>query len=65
MTSQVDKVFVYVGQALEAEMLHGQLSARVARAVMILLQSANVDPAPLLQQHFSPEAQEIIRRHFS
>ncbi|KAK6953396.1 hypothetical protein Daesc_005700 [Daldinia eschscholtzii] len=65
VTTQVDKVFVYVGQALEAEMLHGQLGARVARAIQILLQSANVDPTPLLQQHFSPEGQQIIRRHFS
>ncbi|KAI1100067.1 ARM repeat-containing protein [Jackrogersella minutella] len=65
VTSQVDKVFVYVGQALEAEMLHGQLGARVARAIQILLQSANVDPTPLLQQHFTPEGQIIIRRYFS
>lgn len=65
VTSQVDKVFVYVGQALETEMLHGQLGARVARAIQILLQSANVDPTPLLQQHFSPEGQAMIRRHFS
>ena len=65
MTSQVDKVFVYVGQALGADMLHGQLASRVARAVQILLQAANVDPLPLLQQHFTPQAQEIIRQHFS
>ncbi|KAI0165060.1 ARM repeat-containing protein [Hypoxylon sp. FL1284] len=65
VTGQVDKVFVYVAQALEAEMLHGQLSARVTRAVQMLLQSANVDPTPLLQQHFTPEGQEIIKRHFS
>lgn len=58
-------MFVYVGQALEAEMLHGQLSARVARAIQILLQSAGVDPTPLMQQHFTPEGQQIIRRHFS
>lgn len=61
----MDKVFVYVGQALEAEMLHGQLSARVARAVRILLQSAGVDPTPLLQQHFTPEGQQAITRHFA
>ncbi|CAJ2508844.1 Uu.00g138700.m01.CDS01 [Anthostomella pinea] len=65
VTSQADKVFVYVGQALEAEMLHGQLGGRVARAIQILLQSAGVDPTPLLQQHFSPEGQQTIRRHFS
>ena len=65
MTSQVDKVFVYVGQALGADMLHRQLASRVARAVQILLQAANVDPLPLLQQHFTPQAQEIIRQHFS
>ena len=65
MTSQVDKVFVYVAQALEADMLHGQLANRVARAVQILLQAANVDPLPLLQQHFTPQGQELIRRHFS
>lgn len=65
MTSQVDKVFVYVGQTLEAEMLHGQLAARVASAVQGLLVAANVDPTPLLQQHFQPAGQEIIRRHFT
>ncbi|KAJ3579665.1 hypothetical protein NPX13_g898 [Xylaria arbuscula] len=65
VTSQVDKVFVYVGQTLEAEMLHGQLAARVARAVQGLLVAANVDPMPLLQQHFQPAGQEIIRRHFT
>ncbi|KAK5625482.1 hypothetical protein RRF57_001198 [Xylaria bambusicola] len=65
VTSQVDKVFVYVGQTLEAEMLHGQLAVRVARAVQNLLVAANVDPIPLLQQHFQPAGQEIIRRHFT
>ncbi|KAI0475178.1 ARM repeat-containing protein [Xylariaceae sp. FL0804] len=65
VTSQVDKVFVYVAQALEAEMLHGQLGARVARAIQMLLQSAGMDPTPLLQQHFTPEGQQLIRRHFS
>ena len=65
VTSQVDKVFVYVAQALETGMLHGQLASRVARAVQILLQAANVDPLPLLQQHFNPQGQEIIRQHYS
>ncbi|KAI2634576.1 armadillo-type protein [Xylaria nigripes] len=65
VTSQVDKVFVYVGQTLEAEMLHVQLSARLAAAVRALLVAANVDPRPLLRRHFSPAAQELIRRHFT
>ncbi|KAJ8131391.1 hypothetical protein O1611_g2236 [Lasiodiplodia mahajangana] len=65
VTGQVPKIFVYVGQALEAEMLHGQLAARVATAVRALLVAANVDPTPLLQQNFSPTAQELIRRHFT
>ncbi|OTA99321.1 hypothetical protein M426DRAFT_68063 [Hypoxylon sp. CI-4A] len=65
VTSQAGKVFVYVGQALEAEMLHGSVAERVVQAVQILLQSAGVDPTPLLQQHFSPEGQLIIRRYFS
>ncbi|RYC60014.1 hypothetical protein CHU98_g6192 [Xylaria longipes] len=65
VTSQIDKVFVYVGQTLETEMLHGQLAFRVATAVRSLLVAASVDPTPLLQQNFSPAAQEIIRRHFN
>jgi importin-5 len=46
-------------------MLHGQLGSRVTRAVQMLLQSAGIDPTPLLQQNFSAEGQEIIKRHFS
>lgn len=46
-------------------MIHGQVAARVAAAVRALLVAANVDPTPLLQQHFSPAAQETIRRHFT
>ncbi|KAI1810595.1 armadillo-type protein [Poronia punctata] len=65
VTSQVDKIFVNVAQTLEADMIHGQLAARVATAVRALLVAANVDPTPLLQQHFSPAAQETIRRHFT
>ncbi|KAI0599648.1 armadillo-type protein [Biscogniauxia sp. FL1348] len=65
VVSQVDKVFIYVAQAFEAEILHGQLGNRVATAIQMLLQSANVDPTPLLQQNFTPEGQHIIRRHFS
>ncbi|KAI1175298.1 armadillo-type protein [Nemania sp. FL0916] len=65
VTGQIDKIFVYVGKAVEAEMLHGQLAVRVATAVRTLLIAANVDPTPLLQQHFSPAAQDIIRRHFT
>ncbi|KAI0023927.1 ARM repeat-containing protein [Xylariomycetidae sp. FL0641] len=65
VTSQVPKIFVYVAQGLEAEMLHGQLKARVARAIQMLIQSANVDPTPLLENNFTPEGQQIIRRCFS
>lgn len=46
-------------------MIHGQLAARVTTAVRALLVAANVDPTPLLQQHFSPAAQDLIRRHFT
>ncbi|KAI1261994.1 armadillo-type protein [Xylariaceae sp. FL1019] len=65
VTSQIDKVFVYVGRALEAEMLHGTTATRVTSAVQTLLLAAKVDPTPLLQQHFSPAAQDLIRRHFA
>jgi len=64
VTSQVDKVFVYIGQALEADMLHGQVATRLTAAIQALLQAANLDPSPLLQQHFSPEGQQAIRKYF-
>ncbi|KXJ90626.1 armadillo-type protein [Microdochium bolleyi] len=64
VTGQVDKVFVYIGQALEADMLHGQVATRLTAAIQALLQAANVDPSPLLQQHFSPEGQQAIRKYF-
>ncbi|KAI0394453.1 armadillo-type protein [Xylariaceae sp. FL0594] len=63
--SQVDKVFIYVAKALEAEVIHGMLAARVVAAVRALIVAAGMDPTPLLQEHFSPAAQETIRRHFT
>jgi importin-5 len=61
---QADKLFVYVGQALESEALQGQTASRVATAMKSLLAATNVDPTPLLQQ-FSPEAQQTIMGYFS
>ena len=62
--NQASKVFVLVGQALEADTLRGQTASRVVTATKALLQAASVDPTPLLQQ-FSPEAQGVIMGHFA
>ena len=62
--NQASKLFVFTAQALEAETMQGQTASRVALAVKNLLQTAGVDPTPLLQQ-FSPEGQQTIMSYFS
>lgn len=61
---QASKLFVLIAQALEAETLQGQTATRVAASTKTLLQTANVDPMPLLQQ-FSPESQKTIMGYFT
>jgi importin-5 len=62
---QADKIFVYVAQALEADMLGtGEVAQRVVTAAKTLMQSSGVNAQSLLQQ-FSPEAQQTILRYFS
>ncbi|KAK3305552.1 armadillo-type protein [Chaetomium strumarium] len=62
--SQAPRIFVFVAQALEAEALSGQTAARVVAATKMLVEGTSTDVSPLLQQ-FSPEAQNIVRAHFS
>lgn len=57
-------VFVYVGQALEADALGGQTAVRVVTATKRLLEATGTDGASLLQQNFTPEAQQLIRGYF-
>ncbi|KAK9789070.1 putative TOG domain-containing protein [Seiridium cardinale] len=62
---QADKIFVYVAQALEADMLGtGEVAQKVVQATKALMQSSGVNAQSLLQQ-FSPEAQQTILRYFS
>lgn len=63
--SQVANVFVYVGQALEADALGGQTAIRVVAATKALLAATGTNGEALLQQNFSEEAQQLIRGHFS
>ena len=56
---------MFVAQALESEALQGQTATRVAAATKELLQKANVDPTPQLEQQFGPEAQQVIKGYFS
>jgi len=63
VTSQAQRIFVFVAQALEAESLRGQNAARVVAATKVLLEGTSTDVSPLLLQ-FSPEAQNAIRAHF-
>lgn len=62
--NQAAKIFVFIAQAFETESLQGQTAHRVAQSAKALLQAANVDPLPLLQQ-FTPEAQRVIQGHFT
>ncbi len=64
VTTQPQKVFVYVAQALESEALSGQTAARVIVATKNLFQATNTDAGALLQQ-FSPGSQQTIRTHFA
>jgi hypothetical protein len=50
---------------METDTLQGQTANRVAAATKLLLQGVNLDPTPLMQQHFSPAAQNTIMKHFS
>ncbi|KAK0611170.1 armadillo-type protein [Immersiella caudata] len=63
--SQAGAVFVYVAQALEADALSGQTAARVIAATKQLLLATQTDGEALLQQNFTPEAQQLIRGHFA
>jgi len=65
VASQASKIFMFVAQALESEALQGQTATRVAAATKELLQKANVDPTPQLEQQFGPEAQQVIKGYFS
>ncbi|KAK3346295.1 armadillo-type protein [Lasiosphaeria hispida] len=64
VTSQAEKVFVFVAQALEADALTGQTAARVVGATKLLLETTGVNAQLVLQQNFTPEAQLVIRGHF-
>lgn len=63
VTSQVPKVFNFVGQALEADVLTGQTLARVVNVTKNLVAASGANGEMLMQQ-FSPEAQQLIRGHF-
>ena len=64
VTSQAEKMFILVSQALETDALQGQVATRVAASTKNLIQAAGVNPAPLLQQ-FSPDSQQTIMAYFS
>ncbi|KAK1753523.1 armadillo-type protein [Echria macrotheca] len=64
VVSQAAAVFVFVGQALEADALSGQTAARVVAATKSLLTITNTDAASLLLQNFPPESQQLIRGYF-
>lgn len=63
--SQAAAVFVYVAQALEADVLNGVTAARVIAATKQLMLATQTDGEALLRQHFSPEAQQLIMGHFA
>ncbi|KAK0610440.1 armadillo-type protein [Bombardia bombarda] len=64
VVAQAAKVFVFVAQALEADALTGLTAGRVVAATKSLLEATNTNVELLLQQQFSPEAQQLIRGYF-
>lgn len=65
MLAQAGKMFVFIAQALEGDSIQGQTANRVVAAAKALMSTAAVDPAPLLQQHFSPASQQKVAAYFS
>lgn len=63
--AQAGKMFVFIAQALEGDSIQGQTANRVVAAAKALMSTAAVDPAPLLQQHFSPASQQKVAAYFS
>lgn len=63
VTSQPQKIFVLIAQALEAETLTGVTQPRIIAAAKHLLQVTSLDPAQLLLQ-LSPETQLTVRNYF-
>lgn len=53
-----------IAQALEAETLQGQMSARIVAAAKMLLASAGLDLTQVLQQ-LPPETQQAVRAYFA
>ncbi|KKA27201.1 hypothetical protein TD95_002096 [Thielaviopsis punctulata] len=64
VTSRAGEVFLWVAQALEAEMLQGEALKRVVASTKALCTAANLDPSPLMTQ-FTADAQARIMTHFS
>ena len=62
--TEAAKVFVYVAQALEVDALTGQTAIRVVTAIKQLVEITGINAEMLLQQNFTPEAQQLIRGHF-
>ncbi|KAH8687154.1 armadillo-type protein [Tricladium varicosporioides] len=62
--SQAGKIFMLIAQALEAETLQGQMSARIVAAAKMLLASAALDLTQVLQQ-LPPETQQAVRAYFA
>ncbi|KAM7221543.1 Armadillo-type fold [Rhypophila decipiens] len=63
VATQVAKVFGFVGQALEADVLSGQTLLRVVNATKNLVAASGTNGDLLIQQ-FSPETQQLIQGHF-
>ncbi|KAK5653518.1 hypothetical protein OQA88_8777 [Cercophora sp. LCS_1] len=64
VVSQAAAVFLYVGQALAADVLSGQTMLRVIQATKRLVAATNTNAEAVLAQNFAPEAQQLIRGHF-
>jgi importin-5 len=62
--SQPAKIFMFIVQALEAETLQGQIASRIAAAAKVLLASAGLDLAQVIQQ-LAPETQQTVRPFFA
>lgn len=64
---QAEKCFIYVAQAIDTEMVTGNSASQVVNDTRVMLKTVGATEASLtqvLQQNFSPEAQQKLASIF-
>lgn len=63
MVQKASLVFQHIVQALEAEMIQGQVASKVASSAKQLVAQTGINAEQIFQT-LTPEAQTAVKRHF-